>query len=89
MKVSTENDNNLGYEKITILVDNIPLSLLCLKKRAQLVHAYSGTWKCLNRTTLYPNDIFRNLTRTETSSYVFISTIKDKKVSLNLLLYAT
>jgi hypothetical protein len=27
MKVSTENDNNFGYEKITILVDNIPLSL--------------------------------------------------------------
>ena len=25
MKVSTENDNNCGYEKITILVDNIPL----------------------------------------------------------------
>ena len=26
MKVSTENDNNFGYEKITIVVDNIPLS---------------------------------------------------------------
>jgi hypothetical protein len=26
MKVRTENDNNFGYEKITILVDNIPLS---------------------------------------------------------------
>ena len=25
MKVSTENDNNFGYEKITIVVDNIPL----------------------------------------------------------------
>ena len=25
MKVSTENDNSFGYEKITILVDNIPL----------------------------------------------------------------
>jgi hypothetical protein len=25
-KVSTENDNNFGYEKITILVDNIPLT---------------------------------------------------------------
>ena len=25
MKISTENDNNFGYEKITILVDNIPL----------------------------------------------------------------
>jgi hypothetical protein len=26
MKVSTENDNNFGYEKITILVDDIPLN---------------------------------------------------------------
>ena len=26
MKVSTENDNNFGYEKITIVVDNIPLT---------------------------------------------------------------
>jgi hypothetical protein len=25
MKVSTENDNNIGYEKITILVDKMPL----------------------------------------------------------------
>jgi hypothetical protein len=25
MKVSTENDNNFGYEKITIVIDNIPL----------------------------------------------------------------
>ena len=27
MKVSTEIDNNFGYEKITQLVDNIPLSI--------------------------------------------------------------
>jgi hypothetical protein len=27
IKVSTENDNNFGYEKITILVDNIPLNM--------------------------------------------------------------
>jgi hypothetical protein len=35
MKVSTENDNNFGYEKITIVVDNIPLidmTILLLKK---------------------------------------------------------
>ena len=25
MKVSTENDNNFGYAKITIVVDNNPL----------------------------------------------------------------
>ena len=28
MKVSTEIDNNFGYEKITQLVDNIPLTFL-------------------------------------------------------------
>jgi hypothetical protein len=27
MKISTENDNNFGYEKIAIVVDNIPLNL--------------------------------------------------------------
>jgi hypothetical protein len=29
MKVSTEIDNNFGYEKITQLVDNIPLIFYC------------------------------------------------------------
>ena len=28
MKVSTEIDNKFGYEKITQLVDNIPLTLM-------------------------------------------------------------
>ena len=28
MKVSTKNDNNFGYEKIMILVDNMPLKLI-------------------------------------------------------------
>ena len=27
MKVSTENDNTFGYEKIMIVVDNIPLKI--------------------------------------------------------------
>jgi len=27
MKISTKNDNNFGYEKITIVVDNIPLNI--------------------------------------------------------------
>jgi hypothetical protein len=31
MKVSTENDNNFGYEKITIVVDNIPLIVEVVK----------------------------------------------------------
>jgi hypothetical protein len=26
MKVSTENDNNFGYEKIMVLVDNMPFN---------------------------------------------------------------
>jgi hypothetical protein len=32
MKVSTEIDNNFGYEKITQLVDNIPLMLHALQQ---------------------------------------------------------
>ena len=32
IKVSTENDNNFGYDKITVLVDNMPLTLPDLKK---------------------------------------------------------
>jgi hypothetical protein len=32
MKVSTENDNNFGYEKITIVVDNIPLNNICVSE---------------------------------------------------------
>jgi hypothetical protein len=35
MKVSTENDNNFGNEKITILVGNMPINqLVCEKYRA-------------------------------------------------------
>jgi hypothetical protein len=32
MKVSTEIDNNFGYEKITLLVDSIPLTNLSKEK---------------------------------------------------------
>jgi hypothetical protein len=32
MKVSKENDNNFGYEKITIVVDNIPLNKITYKR---------------------------------------------------------
>jgi hypothetical protein len=35
MKVSTEIDNNFGYEKITQLVDNIPLISVCIKSQVQ------------------------------------------------------
>ena len=40
MKVSTENDNNFGYEKITIVVDNIPLSIY-----VPSTHAYTHVWR--------------------------------------------
>jgi hypothetical protein len=44
MKVSTENDNNFGYEKITILVDNIPLSEWAeLVPTSLIINAYSVT----------------------------------------------
>jgi hypothetical protein len=36
MKVSTENDNNFGYEKIPIVVDNIPLNCLSIKISSEL-----------------------------------------------------
>jgi hypothetical protein len=35
MKVSTEIDNNFGYEKITQLVDNIPLIYTLTKTTIQ------------------------------------------------------
>jgi hypothetical protein len=38
MKVSTEIDNNFGYEKITQLVDNIPLSKMRQMSKIQRVH---------------------------------------------------
>jgi hypothetical protein len=39
MKVSTEIDNNFGYEKITQLVDNIPLNI---KKLQKLLSCFSS-----------------------------------------------
>jgi hypothetical protein len=39
MKVSTEIDNNFGYEKITQLVDNIPLGhIFLVKSFSQVIH---------------------------------------------------
>jgi hypothetical protein len=35
MKVITEIDNNFGYEKITQLVDNIPLSEILMVKKGR------------------------------------------------------
>jgi hypothetical protein len=43
MKVSTENHNNFGYEKITILVDKIPLSQhQMLKKKGYVTNVLVG-----------------------------------------------
>jgi hypothetical protein len=44
MKVSTEIDYNFGYEKITQLVDNIPLKCL-LKGGAKYLQLYTITEK--------------------------------------------
>ena len=51
MKVSTEIDNNFGYEKITQLVDNIPLSLEPDIFTLQANSSFDGQWqtsKCIN-----------------------------------------
>jgi hypothetical protein len=40
MKVSTEIDNNFGYEKITQLVDNIPLNQQVYKIYISLYFKY-------------------------------------------------
>ena len=42
MKVSTENDNNFGYEKITILVDNMSLKGKNIQKRIILESSLKG-----------------------------------------------
>ena len=41
MKVSTEIDDNFGYEKITQLVDNIPLSLSITHVKLVVLCGYS------------------------------------------------
>jgi hypothetical protein len=42
MKVSTENDNNFGYEIITILVDNMSLKGKNIQKRIILESSLKG-----------------------------------------------
>jgi hypothetical protein len=60
MKVSTENDNNIGYEKITILVDNMPLRTLGQKitKNALLLiiakNLMDNSWKKVRLWCLMP-----------------------------------
>ena len=44
MKVSTEIDNNFGYEKITQLVDNIPLIIpISYTHKARAIKWYDST----------------------------------------------
>ena len=71
MKVSTENDNNFGYEKITIVVPYLGLhnahSLLALKiSRKKLVRVY-------NAHGLLKKIIVGNV-RIKYQSYIFTST---------------
>jgi hypothetical protein len=44
MKVSTENDNNFGYEKITIVVDNMPLTFVKLEFRTSFEKLLNKKW---------------------------------------------
>jgi hypothetical protein len=61
MKVSTEIDNNFGYEKITQLVDNIPLSWTpnklesCINWTLNKVQIYEifVNLTCINQTPVY------------------------------------
>jgi hypothetical protein len=58
MKVSTEIDNNFGYEKITQLVDNIPLirtSILTLF----LVQVLQHNWKKPIQREITPTEKFK------------------------------
>ena len=43
MKVSTEIDNNFGYEKITQLVDNIPLNRIS-ELIVSMLAFHAGDW---------------------------------------------
>ena len=40
MMASTENDNNFGYEKNTIVVDNIPLNQTVVFKKKSIYDLY-------------------------------------------------
>jgi hypothetical protein len=61
MKVSTEIDNNFGYEKITQLVDNIPLNDIFKENNTKEKLSTRG-----RKRTLTDSEIKRN--RSEVSS---------------------
>ena len=47
MKVSMENENNFGYEKNTILVDNIPLiKIFTIKNKSGKVNTKQNITYC-------------------------------------------
>jgi hypothetical protein len=52
MKVSTENDNNFGYEKNTIVVDNIPLRIVA---QANLNSIAKFLWNANSLVTIFLN----------------------------------
>ena len=58
MKVSTEIDNNFGYEKITQLVDNIPLNMdlqltrKLRRKENRLFISSVAPYKCVGKDTI-------------------------------------
>jgi hypothetical protein len=57
MKVSTEIDNNFGYEKITQLVDNIPLSLSWLAiAKFSIVFFYDSVHKAAQYFPRWPKE---------------------------------
>jgi hypothetical protein len=58
MKVSTENDHNFGYEKITILVDNIPLRTINFSNK-YITGSFQETIKNLHRFAFTQKDIVR------------------------------
>jgi hypothetical protein len=71
MKVSTEIDNNFGYEKITQLVDNIPLTLDFLVSKC-LPNTISKVYKNLDRGKYFFHEIF--YTPLTISAYTFFFT---------------
>ena len=53
MKVSMENDNNFGYEKITIVVDNMPLKKKTKQKWFKLFEHVMLNWIKWRNFTLF------------------------------------
>jgi hypothetical protein len=61
MKVSTEIDNNFGYEKITQLVDNIPLNDLSSRANIRQTDIDNAVQKIADKFTNGAKEIFGNI----------------------------